>query len=229
MRKILVKFEAVLVVLTLLLSLTSLFGCERNREYDEGEVIDAARELIEKSQLLNEIYYGKGIPATTDSSTASGYYFEADIRYLMEHDFRTIDDLREMTSAVFTENMCNLIFTTKLSSINDGDNTQSLARYYQKYSDAEGREPECIMVYTRAISLLKGETIYDLSTLRVDGVKGQVITVALEVNLFNEEGDSQTATLKVDLLEEKNGFRLDSPTYKVYNGKLDEYNELQGK
>ena len=222
-------FKSVFVLLTVIALSLSLVSCEHDREYDEQEVLTAARELIGKSYLLNEIYYGKGIPCTTDASTANGYYYEADIRYLMENDFRTLEELRAMTTAVFTEGLCNLIFTTKLSSVIDEDNVQSMSRYYQKYSDLEGKEPECIMVYTKAINLLTGDILYDYDSLRVDGVKGQYVTVALEAIVFNDKGDSQTATLKIRMLEEDEGWRLDSPTYKVYNDKLDEYNNLQGK
>ena len=44
------------------LVIISLFSCkEKNREYDREIVLAAARELIEDSKELNEIYWGKGI------------------------------------------------------------------------------------------------------------------------------------------------------------------------
>lgn len=225
------RFVSLFLALVILsMSIFTLSSCQRDREYDEAEVLSAARELIEKSVLLNEIYYGKGIPATTDSSTANGYYFEADIRYLLENDFKTVEDLKKMTAAVFTEDLCNLIFSTKLSSVIDEDNIQSMSRYYQKYYDAEGKKPECIMVYTKAIDLLgESEILYDYTTLAVDGVKGEYVTVSIDATVYNGKGDYQSATLKIRMLEEESGWRLDSPTYKVYSERLDEYEDLTKK
>ena len=220
-------FKSLVILLIFTICLSSLVSCERDREYDEGEVLSVARELIEKSKLLNEIYYGAGIPCTTDASGANGYYYEADIRFLMENGFETLADLRKMTSDVFTEGYCNLIFSTKLSSVVDEDSVQSMSRYYQKYSDREGKEPECIMVYTKAINLLTGDIIYDFTSLKVHDVEGEVVIVSLNASVYNDKGDSQTATLKIRMLEENEGWRIDSPTYKVYNSSLSEYENLQ--
>ena len=53
-----------LLLLTLALLIPSLTSCNeknKNREYVESEVVSAAKVLIEKSLILNEIYWGDGI------------------------------------------------------------------------------------------------------------------------------------------------------------------------
>ena len=109
----------------------SLFSCEINREYDEGEVALAAAEIIPKTALLNEIYWGDGIPYVENLNTAVGYYYEASPTFLIENGIETIEDLKEMTRAVFSESYSTNVFDTKLTSVKDGDEIISYAGYYQ--------------------------------------------------------------------------------------------------
>ena len=151
------KSLLILLVLSLLLPCL-LAGCaEKDRTYDEAEVLAAAKELIEGSILLNEIYYGRGIPYLDDASEANGYYYPADPFFEDESGIGSIADLRERTDAVYTRALADLIYRTKLSSVSDEDGVRALARYYQKYEDAEQTQPVCIMVNVRAEVFLVDE------------------------------------------------------------------------
>lgn len=208
--------------------LCSLVSCkEKNREYDENEVKLAAESLIKKSAELNYIFWGEGIGYINDASYSVGYYYPADIFSLLSYGIETIDDLKEKTKKVFSSSYSENIFSTVFSSLGDEDEIYGFARYYQKYSDAENKEPECIMVYSNALVLLKDEVSYDFDTLKVIGSKKQTVYVTLSVNVKRGE-NTQSRELKVGLVEEEGGWRIDTPTYMSYV-ENDDYQDLQDK
>ena len=208
--------------------LCSLVSCkEKNREYDENEVKLAAESLIRKSADLNNIFWGEGIGYISDADYSFGYYYPADIFSLSSYGIETIDDLKEKTKKVFSSSYSENIFSTVLSSLSDGEEIYGFARYYQKYSDAQNKEPECIMVYSKSIVLLKDEVSYNFDTLKVIGSKKQTVYVTLSVNVKRGE-QTQTRDLRVGLVEEEAGWRIDTPTYMSYV-ENDDYQDLQDK
>ncbi len=222
------KNKITAILLTIVVITTVFLGsCAKNRDYVESEVLEAAERLIRKSVKLNEIYWGEGIAHDQDKSEANGAYYRASSASCSHYGINTIDDLTQLTRETFTVDMSNLIINTKLSSISDEDGIQIYARYYQKYSALDDT-PECIMVYDNAEVFLKDDVIYRYETLRVSRVKGESIFVGIDVTVINDEGDIQSSTLEIELIEEDAGFRLNSPTYKRYTDD-DYYNELQNK
>ena len=125
-----------------------------------------------------------------------------------------------MTCEVFSSSYSANIFETTLSSVSDTDGIQGLARYYQKYEDVEMTKPDTIMVYSRANVFLKDEVDYLFDTLEVVGSKKQIVYVTLYANVKREE-KSQTRQIKVGLIEEENGWRLNDATYLVYDEHLE--------
>ena len=220
--------KKIISLLTLFALLCSLISCgEKNREYDESEVKQAAEILISKSAALNQIFWGEGIGYISDSSYSVGYYYPADIFSLYNYGIETVDDLKEKTREVFSFAYSQNIFSTVLSSLNDGDGIYAYARYYQKYSDAEEKVPETIMVYSKALVLLKDEVRYNFDTMEVIGSKKEMVYVTLTVDVVRGE-NTQTRALKVGLIEEEDGWRIDTPTYMSYVENSD-YEDLQDK
>ena len=220
--------KKIISLLTLFALLCSLISCgEKNREYDESEVKQAAEILISKSAALNQIFWGEGIGYISDSSYSVGYYYPADIFSLYNYGIETVDDLKEKTREVFSFAYSQNIFSTVLSSLNDGDGIYAYARYYQKYSDAEEKVPETIMVYSKALVLLKDEVRYNFDTMEVIGSKKEMVYVTLTVDVVRDE-NTQTRALKVGLIEEEDGWRIDTPTYMSYVENSD-YEDLQDK
>lgn len=204
---------SIIVVFSMLFSLSSCG--EKNREYDEAEVLSAAENLIKKSERLNKIYWGEGIIYSPDKSLANGAYYSADPESTELLGVNTVDDIINLTKETFTADYAKIAIDTKLSSVSDEDGIQIYARYYQKYS-ALDNSPECIMVYKNAEIFLKDKCEYDYSTLCIDSVKGQSIFVKIAVKVTNPDGESMTTHAVVELIEEENGFRINTPTYKRY-------------
>ena len=64
------KATLLVLIAVIVVSCFTLSGCDRS--YDEDEVLSVAKELIEKSKTLNELYYGEGIAYIDDESRKDG-------------------------------------------------------------------------------------------------------------------------------------------------------------
>ena len=204
-------------IIALLLTFATLFltSCEKNRDYDEAVVKAAALELIKNSEMINFVFYGKGISPTDDKNHANGYYYPAADTHLLELGFSSINELKEKAKEVYTDALCEIIFSTKLTSIEDEGYVISLARYYE--TDIDGYP--IIMVYTAAKPSYTNLIAYLYDTLKVVGSKGELIYVTIDMLLVSEDGEEQTVNAKFALLEESDGFRLDTLTFAVFSEK----------
>lgn len=215
-----------LSVLAIAVSTLSLASCDRR--YDEGEVLSNATRLLKQAEVLNEVYYGRGIQYIT-TGYRDGNYYEADGIHLSLLGFSTIRELENMTRETFTKGYSEQIFDTKLSVIEDSTGIQHMTRYYQRYDAGNVGEPICIMVYSEPTVSLTDKIEYDYSSMRVSGVRRQTVYVTVSAVVTNEEGKSQTRDVRLSLIEEDDGWRIDSPCYVSYSDSLDRYNELENK
>lgn len=206
-------------------SIFSLASCDRS--YDEGEVLSVAEELIDSAVVLNEIFYGKGIPYTQSESSANGAYYEASAYYLQDVGIETIEDLKNKARLVFSNKYCEQIFGTVLSPVTDSDYILAMARYYQATDSSTG-EPTAIMVYSGAKPLLTDEMEYDYESLVCEGSRGARVYVKIAVSVKDSEsGEYHTLYRSIALIEEADGWRIDSPSYAQYSPELSEYEEIQ--
>ena len=203
-----------IIVLSMVFSLSSCG--EKDREYDEAEVLSAAEILIKNSEKLNDIYWGEGIIYSPDLSQANGSYYAADPESLLLFGVNTVEDIKNLTRLTFTKAYADNAINTTFSSISDEDGIKIYSRYYQKYSVSDASLPECIMVNKNAEFFLKDKCEYDYSTLAIDHVKGQSIFVKISVKVTDQDGNSRDTLAVVELIEEQDGFRINSPTYKRY-------------
>ena len=202
----------------------SLFSCEKDRKYDEGEVLAATRELLLKSIPLNEIYYGVGFDVEDDG--ASGIYKAATDESLKKYGIKTVEDIKQRTLEVFCDSISETMFKSAFSSISDEDVIVYYSRYYQAYDD--DKAPTDIMVNTVYEYFLTGSITYDLESITVLDVEGEVIKLGVSADVESESGKVKTMNLTVRIIEEDDGWRLKSPSYAVYNESTDIY-ENQNK
>ena len=219
------KALSIILVVLMLLSTLTMTSC--NRKFDEAEVISEAKRLLKTAEMLNVVYYGSGIEYI-DSEAAIGYYKEAERLHLETLGFHTIGELKEITEQTFSAKYTNTVYTTILSSMKDGITVISNARYYQVYHE-ETNEPIRIMVNTNFTPMLKGPIEYDYDSMRVEGSKKEKVNLLVDATVSNSEGETQTVTVKVSLVEEENGWRIDAPTYANYNSLAQQYEELQNQ
>ena len=226
MRMLQMKIKAFLLTLVVIFSAFSLNSCKekiKDREYNESEVLEAARTLIKKSETLNEIYYGHGIEyEISDTSNANGYYYPADLMSLDKYGVTNVEDIKRLTRECFTTGQSDYMINTVLSSIRDSSgDVIHFARYYQEYETLNENVEKCVMVYSKYEILLVDTVEYLYDTLRVVDVEGEIIKVQIEAKAISPQGSIQTKKVVVNLLEEDNGFRIDSPTY-VRNTEIQE-------
>ena len=200
------KVVSLILAAVLILALASCGG-EKNRTYDEAEVKTAAERLIKKTELLNKILWGEGIPYIDEAIYASGKYYAADPIYLYNHGFMILDDIIEECEQVFSTSYLVSIRTSVFSSSAGDYGMAGYTRYYQG--------SENIMVYTDYIPLLTDTVEYDYENINVKGSVGEKVSVEIPVKVTR--GDlSQERIITISLVEEDDGWKIDSPTYASY-------------
>ena len=222
-KRLLALALSVILAISLLISLPSC-----NRRYDEDEVIAAAEELLRGAEILNSVYYGKGIAYRT-TGYSNGAYYEADPMHLKTLGFETIAELQVLTEKTFTDGYSIQIYDTLLSSVSDDDGLYHMARYYQHVDVDDPREPVCIMVYGGYKGIFDDNLTYDYSSLAVSGVNRERVYVTVNAEVRDDEGRSQTTEIRITLIEEDDGWRIDGPAWANYNSSQDRYDDLTGK
>ncbi len=217
---VLKKITAFLLVMLSLFSVTSCTKQENNRDYDPSEVEAAAEELINKSFILNEILYGKGIGFIPDDSSI--IYKKADEKSLLEFGISSIDDLKNKISEVFSEKYIESIEKSDIfTALLDGEVTVSHTRYFE---DGEGEDKVFYVnsVYNYALKN-PYEYISDVKAIRSEG---EFVIVSAAVRATREDGKVRDFDHEIRLIEEDAGWRLASQTYVVYNEYTDIYEDM---
>ena len=208
--------------ITVILICLSLASCNDDREYDEAEVLSAARDLIERSLPINEILYGAGFEA---SDEGVGVYKKAKAESLAAYGYSTLtqlqDDIREIYSSSYAD---SILSSDVFSAIKVDDVIVGYTRYYQA-TDDDGNHTD-IMVKSDYDYPLRNEYSFH-EQMEVIGVDGEVITVRTLVTAKREDGHIKNVNLDIKLIEEESGWRLMTPTYVVYNEYTEIYDNLK--
>ena len=204
------------LILAVVLLFTCLAACGEevipDREYNKEEVAAAAKTLIKKSESLNKLLWGEGIRFDPlNAPDASGYYYRADEFSLDSFGVETVLDIEKSMREVFSESYSNDIAASSVFTSAQDGNLVYYARYQQK---GEEGKPEYILVYSKWEPFLFDTVTYDYSTIRDAGVKGERVFVDIDCTVKDSEtGKSEKRSLNIALVEEKYGWRIDSPTY----------------
>lgn len=198
------KILCILVMLSLVFSVVSCGG--RDRKYDAGEVKTAAEMLIKKSRTLNDIYWGAGIRYYEDENYVDGSFYPADPIHLVDLGFETVKELREKTEKVFSKGYSEVIFENAFVADDDGE-LALMKRYYQGI--------DCIMVNSKSTVFLTDKVTYLFDTLEATHSEGDVVFVSINVRVERDE-NTQERTIKIGLVEQEDGWRIDTPTYVSY-------------
>ena len=219
--KCILYFTLILAMVVPVLSFTSC-----NRKYDEGEVIAAATDLLKKSEVLNVVLFGEGIAA--GGTNQSGAYREADFLHLNQLGFTTIAELENMIRETFSAEYSAYAISTVLSPIKVDGVMYSNSRYYQLYADEITKtDPVCIMVHTEYDYIFTDSVVYDYDSIKVKDVKKKTLYISVMATVTNRNGESQDTEVVFELIEENNGWRINSGTFVNYNAYRDKYDELK--
>ena len=189
----------VYIILPLLL-LTVFSGCGNARVPDE-EIASVAQALIADSVEINVIYFGAGLSSVPkDSAAALGFTNYSYLPVDPATGYKSIDDIKAATKKVYSASYCEYLFTLAFSGITeDNGTTAAYARYMEHYDGtlAVRREIEGypIRTYEGPITVVEN--------------RGTTATVRLQ-SYVDGKADVE---VDVQLVLEKDGWRLDSPTY----------------
>ncbi|MBQ7923298.1 MAG: hypothetical protein IJ325_12125 [Clostridia bacterium] len=206
-----------LVCIVCMIMFVSLTSC---RSYYEKEEIGAAlAELIPASMPLNEIYFGEGLPFADEEErikkffdtfelgeTASNYYPVSE-----SCGYENIEEIKEATRAVYSEDYCEYLFTMAFSGISDVFNEGTEEEVKQTAVFARYIEQSGIL--TRRVleedDIIELNRTYDVSDFTVIINREEFVTAEVQ-SYVNGKKDT---LIEIKLVLTPNGWRLDSPTY----------------
>ncbi len=203
--------KVIALALAILFSVSMLASC--GAEYTDEEVKKAAEKLIEASFEINDIYFGAGLPISSEDSEEAKKFAEdngvdlQNIQFLpvtAESPYQSIDDIKEATAKVYSENYSTYLYSMAFEGYS-ADNGESAV--YAKYiEDDKG-------VLTARIDLADHplpERTYDYSTMKVKSRKSDSVMVEMESYL---DGKKEEKTVTFTLVKIGDEWRLDTPTY----------------
>ena len=175
-------------------------GCSASSVPDE-EIAAAAEALIADSVEINVIYFGAGLPSVKkDSAEALAFTNYSYLPVDPSTGYASINDIKAATKKVYSASYCEYLFTLAFSGITEENGTTAAYARYMEHFDgtlAVRREIEGYPVRT-----------YDGP---VTVVKNQGTTATVRVQSYVD--GKADVEVDVQMVLEKDGWRLDSPTY----------------
>lgn len=212
--------KSFLCMITLLMIFSSalLTSCTKIRSSDEI-LAKNATALIEKAQVLNYIYWGRGIPKKEGGAVMTDERFcEADLSSLSQYGITDMQSLRDYTRSVYSENESDNIIRTYLerSSYTDSFDNMQYTEYYTRYlADGEGK-----LFVRDGIDNLMGDTIveYKYSTIHMGERQKRTVVFTIDVYISTKDGKpGYTDTLALEMRLENGEYRLNTPIYCIYD------------
>ena len=203
-----------LLTVCLILSLTfGIFGC--GTAPTDETLITRAKELLPKTEELNDLLYITGIPLDPTAKETNGYQ-KADGEYLKEKGITKISDVFSKMKGIWSEDYIERFKKSSLvTSVVEGNQIAAYAYCYDQY-DKLGNFLS-IMVSTQGLPIQCGAVEYLYDTLEVKEKTGEHAVLSLSVNVTNGEGQTKETTLSVTLTKNEMGeWLLGSTTAVVY-------------
>ena len=227
MKKIILLFMIAATIL-------ALTACGRP-SLSEEEAVRVIRPLVEKAEVLNEIYFGGGIPVEDSTARLHAFFDATGLKeetatYLpVSRDslYQTKNALLAETKTVFTAAYAAYLEELGFRGIQDGsDDEVSIGEahvIYARYKVMEnvfeyGDKVLCVRVNldTEDVGLAKTEFLYDELEILKGGKQdgSEWIRVKIPARVFDEAGEVRTTVdVTLRIVNENGAWRLDSPTY----------------
>ena len=197
--------KKLLAAVLLLSLLVSLLGC--GKASDE-ELILAAKPLIEKAQVLDELFSVKGIPTLEGKPTDT--YLRADASELAARGFSSYSQIRAYAASFYTEAMLAQFENTFVNSLASENTIVRLAYCYDE-KDQKGNFI-ALWVSAAGVNYQTDAVTYDFSTLKVEKKLRDAATLTLDATVTNENGESRAHQKTIRLVRELGEWKLDSNT-----------------
>ena len=209
-----IKFTAALIAAVMLV--VSMVSCSRIK-VDDDEIISEAARLIEKSLILNDIYWGAGLTAKSGGKKLSEDYTEADVSGVADYGITDMESLREYTRGVYSENECKNLFSIYLTETKYSDTfgDYSYTETYTRYlCDSSGT----LYVYKDIENITGGASVsYDCNTIKIKEKTRKTVKIEVNIVVSAPEKEPYEDTVTLEMVWENGNFRLKTPTYAAYD------------
>ena len=201
------------LLLTVILTL-SLASCGGSG-LSEAEMSEIFRSLTEASYALNEVYYGEGLPYREDEAlmkqltgvASDAKNFRVSYMPVAENaPFTSEVAIREETKKIFSDAMCEYLFTLAFDGMTTGDETGKETISHARYIEKDGVLTVRIDLAEDAIPM--GRT-YDFSAITVIADEATRIKASFPSFMNGEK----SVDVRLTIVQTPDGWRLDSPTY----------------
>lgn len=167
----------------------------------EDEAIEIIENLLPRTYLLNEIYFGAGMDYIDDGSEGRYMPVSDDSPYLTEEELRTA------TEAVFSSDYCEAIFDIYLTGYSDDDTGSIIYARYYEYGDR-------LYIDTEAEVLVSFERTYDLESVEITSISSRFIVFTTQSYLDGTADE----VIEITITSEKSDdgetiWRINSATY----------------
>lgn len=211
------KYTKIIVfLLTLTIAAACLISCGGSANIEE--IRGVLHDLIPRSEELNVIYFGEGLPLASDRELVEKFYasFDSDVEMINYHPvdpdcgYASEDDIRAATLSVFTEEYSEYLFERAFTGITAvfGEGTDEevkLNAIYAMYLMQNDTLTVRVDVADDAIPLGR---VYDIDRAEIVRERRGYVIVSVPSTLDGVEED-----IELRLERTPEGWRLDSPTY----------------
>lgn len=202
------KFSAILSALALSASIM-LVGCGGPAPTAE-EIAPVAQALIEASMPINDIFFGEGLPAIERDSQ---FAIDNHVYYMDEHGnydyvtedcpYQSVDAIKAAAEAVYSDEYLASIYETMFVGVAD----EHAGMLYARYLDTD----QGLKKSNLHESMIAGVRIYDYASMAiVEPSNASFVNLEFDTHL---EGEDDVLRVRLTLVREDDGWRLDSPTY----------------
>lgn len=199
------NFLKIICILLSLVCILSLFGCSK---LSDEEATARAAELLEKSVLINRIYYGSGIPADPNA-VGQAAYKKADPEFLKANGFSTIEELKALTREVYTSYCAEDVFFNVFLTLIEVEDSRP------RYKEDNGS----FYVDTTVEPTVADKVEFDTGSIKITKKSRNIIYFTVDMTVYSPDGQkSQKLSAQSFSMREENGvWLLDAPTYAVYD------------
>lgn len=226
------KITSILLLLALMISGLSLVSC--GKKYTAEETRAIAQPLLENSLLVNDLYFGNGLPAETSEIRLQRYLDSTKqtiekATYLpvaQSAKYSSQKEIKTLTEDTYAASYAEHLYRAAFFGIAPGDEDEVTlglvpvvyARYLTvKSVFIDGDEVLCVKANAADESFNLADVSFDYSSIQFvrSGVtkKVQWLTFSVDAHLSLDGKETLVEKVEFRLVNEENGWRLDSPTY----------------
>ena len=192
-------FAISMSIILIALLAVSMVGCKGPEEEEAKAIV---KDLVSRSVVLNEIYFGKKGMEYRDTGNPNDIYMPV----LETEKFVLKSKLVEETRAVFTLTEANSIIDMAFNGVQSEINQNSVLARYMVLAD-----DDWLYINKKYEYPFECLTQYNYDTINITYSSSKFIEATIE-GIREENGEIKTVLVEVELALEENGWRLYSST-----------------